>query len=743
MNKISTADNPVLYGADPTANVVAAELAGRFIRLFIRTDHGVVFHDVPFHPFVLVASPQLLDSCPVPFSCRPLAGEEGYRFLVTFATWHDCLAARDHLVKQCHRTASDPAAPYLFLSDPVHQHLLLSGTTFFKGLEFDQLKRLAIDIETDCSPGFEFSNPDRDDDRILTIAVMGKPGVAEVLGGPDHSEQELLEQLNSIIQNFDPDVIEGHNIFRFDLEYIRIRAKRHGVRLTWGRDHSEPRVHHSRLTIAERVIDFPRWDIFGRSIVDTYFLLQLYDVSNRELESYGLKAAARHFGLTEPDRVYVDGRDISRLAREDLEKLRQYNLDDTRETLALSRLLSYSHFLQARIFPYTYQTGMIRGNATRINALFLREYLRQGVAIPHGGGRAELSGGQTDIFRTGVVGPVLSCDVASLYPSLLLAYQLRPARDSLNLFLPLLSQLREFRLQAKQLARSVTDPGEREYYEALQQAFKVLINSFYGYLGAPLHNFSDLAMAAEVTRLGRETIREMLAWLESHGAQPIEMDTDGIYFIPPPQVQSHADQQQLVATMSATLPAGINVELAGRYRAMFSYKIKNYALLGDDGTVTIKGSSLKSRGIEKYLRLFMAELIRLLLTGAGERVEELLHQYQDRLMHHDIPIEQLARTETLGESPASYRDKVRAGKRNPSAAYEIALAADQNYRAGDQISYYVTGRSKNVTAYLECRPIAAHDPLHPDENIPYYLEKLHHLFRKFKAFLPPERTLFD
>ena len=744
MDELRFENNPVLFGADPTTGIVAAELAGRFVRLFIRTDHGVVFHDDPFRPFILLENPELLANGPVPVTCRPLAGDAGFRCLATFASWHDCLAARDYLVKRCHKTPTDPAAPYLFHSDPVHQHLLLTGKTMFKGLEFGSLKRLALDIETACAEGFEFSNPQREEDRILTIAVMDEAGLAEVIGGPDQAEAAMLERLTAIIRQHDPDVIEGHNIFRFDLEYLRIRAARHGIRLAWGRDGSEPRVHRGRFSVAERTIDYPRWDIFGRSIIDTYFLLQLYDVSSRELESYGLKAAARHFGMAAPDRVYVDGRDINRLASEDMARLRQYNLDDTRETLALSRMLSYSHFLQARIFPYTYQTAVIRGNATKINALFLREYLRQGVAIPHGGGRGgELAGGYTDILATGVVGPVVNCDVASLYPSLLLAYQLQPARDSLQLFLPLLAQLREFRLQAKQRARTEGDPGQREYYEALQQAFKVLINSFYGYLGAPMHNFSDLALAGEVTRLGRETIRRMLDWLAGQGARPIEVDTDGIYFVPPPTMQAPEQEAALVSELSHSLPAGITVELGGRYRAMFSYKIKNYALLGHDGTVTIKGSSLKSRGIEKYLRLFMADLIRLLLTGSGAQVESLYLSYHERLGRHEFPIEQLAKTETLSEAPASYREKVRLGKRNPAAAYEIAAASPHPYRAGDQISYYVTGQGKGVTAYQECRPVSAYNPEQPDENIRYYQEKLTHLYKKFAAFLPPERSLFD
>lgn len=743
MGALQFEENEILFGFDKTSRIVAAELAGRFVRLFFRTPHGVTFHDDPFHPFILLEDPELLAGFTGTFTSKTLTGQGAYRCMATFADWHSCLAARDFLAHRTGRTPSAPDAPYLFISDPVHQHLLITGKTLFKGLEFSELHRLALDIETDCAAGYEFSNPQREEDRILSIAVMDEQGFSEVLFGRELSELAMLERLTEIIRERDPDVIEGHNLYRFDLEYIRVRAARLGLKLPWGRDGSEPRVHSSRFSIAERSIDYPRWDIFGRQIIDTYFLLQIYDVSAREMESYGLKQAARHFGLAAPDRVYLEGKQISRYYREDPAALRQYNLDDVRETLALSRLLSYSAFLQTRIFPYSYQNSVIRGNATRINALFLREYLRRGVAIPKAGGDGSFEGGYADIFAYGVVGPVVHCDVASLYPSILLAYQLNPAKDTLGLFLPLLRDLREFRLAAKKRARDESDQHRRDYYQALQQAFKVLINSFYGYLGTTLHNFSDPLVAAEVTRIGRDLIKQMLHWLEEHKARAVEIDTDGIYFIPPAGISTAAEEEQLIRELSAELPPGIEVEMDGRYRAMFSYKMKNYALLGHDGRVTIKGSGLKSRGIEKYLRDFMEEMIRLLLDGTGEKIDAVYQDYQQRLRGHTFEISWLAKTETLSESPANYQQKVRQGKRNAGAAYEIALRSSHQYRAGDQISYYITGRGKGVTAYENCRPVSAYDPARPDENVEFYLAKLQELRGKFARFLPGEKTLFD
>ncbi|WP_318258387.1 hypothetical protein [Geobacter anodireducens] len=235
----------------------------------------------------------------------------------------------------------------------------------------------------------------------------------------------------------------------------------------------------------------------------------------------------------------------------------------------------------------------------------------------------------------------------------------------------------------------------------------------------------------------------MLDWLRDRGARPVEVDTDGVYFIPPPGVSGEEAEAALVRALSATLPAGIEVELAGRYRAMFSYKAKNYALLGHDGRITVRGSALRSRGIERYLREFMGEMIRLLLTDEAQKVPGLYEEYVRRIREHRFPVEWLARTETLGESPATYQQKVRAGKRNPSAAFEIALRADRPYRAGDQISYYVTGRGKGVTVYGQSAPVFRHDPARPDENVDYYVDKLAQLMKKFAPFLPRERTLFD
>lgn len=737
MKDLSFEKNTVLFGADPTEGVVAVEPVGEDkMRLFLRRGDRLETRDEPFTPFLLLENEKLLQGFKQPFRSEKFSSTNDYKVLALFDRWGDCAKARTYLHKKTGQPASSPQAPYLFLSDPVHQYLLLTGKTLFKGLSFKDLHRLALDIETATAPGYAFSNPQREEDRILSIALMDNRGSEEVLFGTEYGEGEMLEALGSRITQIDPDVLEGHNIFNFDLEYIVTRARMHGVKLPWGRDGSEPRTRRSRFSVAERVIDYTRMDIFGRHVVDTLFLLQYYDVAARELESYALKSAARHFGLASPERTYIEPEKIQWYYEHDPEALKEYNLDDVRETLALSELLGYSFFLQTRIFPFSYQNIFVRGNATKINALFLREYLRQRASIPKPGVAESFAGGYTDVFRHGIVRPVVSCDAASLYPSILISYDLKPSGDSLNIFLPLLKDLRDFRLEAKKQAQTAEDPYQRDYYEALQQTYKILVNSFYGYLGTRLHHFSDPHLAGEVTRHGREIIVQMIEWIREQGGEPIEIDTDGIYFVPPPGVKSDKDVMVLVEQLSDSMPKGIEVEMAGKYQAMFSYKKKNYALMDDHGNVIIKGSALRSRGMEKYLREFLSDMIQLMLQDKGKEVYPLSQEYLNKLEDHEFDIGWLAKTETLTESLESYRGKVEAKKRNPAATYELALASERPYRAGDQVSYYVTGKAKRVKVYENSKLTSDYDSDKPDENVAYYQAKLLDLLKKFKEFLP-------
>ena len=746
---LNFSSNQVLFGCNPTEGIVALELEDdRQIRLYRRVQGQLLSELQEFRPVIWLQGSELLRNFKGEVEVAELGGELVYRALAVFRSWKDCLSAKKYLSKVTAGRPPGTSSGFLFLNDPIHQHLLVTGQTCFLGMAPSDVNRMQIDIETYCSSGFEFPNPEREEDRIIAIALSDSSGWETVLWGKELTEPEMLQRLNTIMQARDPDVIEGHNIFKFDLSYLKARAKRHGIALKWGRNGSEPSVYNSRLFIAERTIDYPKWEIYGRHIVDTWILSQFYDISSRELEGLGLKEMAQHFGLASEDRTYVEGSQISRVYDETPEVLRRYSLDDVRETRALSALLTPSYFIQAQIFPYNFQDVVVRGNATKINSLFLREYLRQRHSLPAPPGEAkEFAGGYTAMFKEGVVKNVVHCDVTSLYPSIMLARKVKPQADVLHVFLPLLRDLRSFRVEAKRLAQRAASEDERSHYQALQTTFKILINSFYGYLGTSVSNFADFRAAGEITETGQQILKHMIGWLQQQGSDVIELDTDGIYFVPPTTHSNPAQAEALVGELAATLPEGIEVELDGYYPAMFSYKIKNYALLNTSGRLTIKGSGLRSRGLERFQRQFLRELILLLLTDQEEQVRELYEETLARFERHEFQVEDFCKTETLSESLASYRQKVEEGKRNASALYELALKSGRDYRAGDPLSYYVTGTRKNVTVYESCKLASQWDAAHPDENVAYYKAKLDELYDKFRVYLahpePPVQGVLD
>jgi len=164
---------------------------------------------------------------------------------------------------------------------------------------------------------------------------------------------------------------------------------------------------------------------------------------------------------------------------------------------------------------------------------------------------------------------------------------------------------------------------------------------------------------------------------------------------------------------------------------MFSYKAKNYALLTKDGDVVIKGGALKSRGLEKFQRIFLEEMIKLIMEGKAEAIVDLREKFESKIRNREWKIDMLMKTDTLQDSLEKYRAKIAGSARNRAAAYELALASGRAYKPGAQISYYIKSTPKKVPAYEAAKLASEFDPQNRDENIDYYIAKLDELVKKF------------
>jgi hypothetical protein len=105
--------------------------------------------------------------------------------------------------------------------------------------------------------------------------------------------------------------------------------------------------------------------------------------------------------------------------------------------------------------------------------------------------------------------------------------------------------------------------------------------------------------------------------------------------------------------------------------------------------------------------------------------------FERAIRGREWPVTRLAKTETLQDAPATYAGKIGEKARGRSAAYELALRSKRDYRAGDQVSYYVTGAKKSVPVHAAAKLVADWNPVERDENVPYYVAKLEALYAKF------------
>jgi DNA polymerase elongation subunit (family B) len=577
------------------------------------------------------------------------------------------------------------------------EFLLQRKWRLFRDVPFHALRRCQLDLRW------------ADDGRIqgMEVSTGGKRHRLLAEKDDDGGEAELLLRFNAWLADSDPDVIEGHGLFTGPLDHLRERARQRKVPCLWGRFGQRASFRNSRLKAAERWIDYTRCDAPGRAVVDTQLLVQIYDISARELSGYGRAAAAEYFGVGSDDPLL--------------------------ESKALGDLLLPTYFEQARAFPILLQDATLRGQTSKIDLLFQEAYYHARQALPVPPEIAPFEGGYTRSFHEGVFRHVLHFDVASLYPSLLLAMGRNPSSDTLGVFIPLLRSLREYRLQYKQRARSAPTAEERAEAQARQTAFKILINSFYGYLGFSGARFGDGELAAEVTRRGRELLQALIEEFNRLGCTVLEADTDGIYLS---SEKFAKEPEVLLDLVEGVLPPGIELEYDGHYEAMVCYKAKNYALY-DGKELTLRGSAFRSRAMEPFLQRLTDHLLGHLVGLEAESPESLWQTYRNRIATQALPVGELAKSEVLSQSPDAYERLMAEVGKPRRASAEAALQLSPRPRMGERVSYYVTAKRKGRTSdWQRARPVSAYDPNSAPYDPHYYLEKLDDWKTRYGLFLP-------
>ena len=671
--------DPLLFGHDPTTGIVSvhADHLGR-AWIWKREGGNVTLERGAFRPWIFARDLQDLEHLgsrlvwndeSAEFSVRSLKGEEGtLRYLLT---GRDGQALRQEVLRGAskrkgRRISSLREVSGYYGVGTAEQYLMVTGRTYFKGLEMQDTVRLQFDLETtSLSP---------DTGRMFMIAVKDNRGFERILEARKASQEgEMIESLMEVIAQRDPDIIENHNISSFDLPFLVRRAEHLGVRLNFSRPEAP-----SGLWKVQDGGSSPHWACAGREIVDT-----IDAVRRLNLPSAGLKVVSQLFGIAPEGRVYLEGAKIAETYATQPALVRKYALQDVEEVEALSRRVLAPSFALARMAPRPYHRLPYAGTAMgMLEPMMIRAYLHAGVALPgkQASGEAQ-QGGSVTLFAEGVLKRVVKADVASMYPSLIRHERIGPRSDTLGVFLHLMDHLTGLRLEHKAAARR-GDAGE---HDAMQSAMKLVINSAYGYTGAGrMSVFGDVEAANTVTRRGRETLKEVTDALASRGVTLIEADTDGVYFSVPESWTAH-DERRVIGEVDALLPAGITLEFDGRWAAMLSHETKNYALLGHDGGLELKGAAFTSSRGERYGRVFLEDALKCLLEGAIERIPVLYRETVRRLHSCGYIDAEVSSRVKVNKSQDEYA-LTRASRQE--AVYEALIRSGRAWKSGERFMLY-------------------------------------------------------
>ncbi len=426
----------------------------------------------------------------------------------------------------------------------------------------DLLKIIAIDIET-ANEESGFPHPKYANEEILLITVRDlKTKSTKIFGSRPYEgkhkadfvlckdENQLLQQFVTHWQQRIPDIITGWNIDNFDIPYIINRLLR-----TIGEDYvkklSPWNIVNERSKKVNNV-EQQTYEILGVSSLDYIELYKKYSKKNQE--SYRLDHIA-FVELGERKLDHSQWNTFKEFYSNDWTTYTDYNYHDV---LLIDKLDEQLKFIELQLtMAYTakinYQEAF---SPVRLWDSTIYHYLiNKNIIIPNmdRNVKGELMGAYVKTPITGIHKWIASFDLASLYPHLIMQYNISPETltttklsftidnllDKIELpkvdyaitangwcyskdkrgFLPELmdTMYANRSMHKKQMLKHEqqyeSDKNNKELSKEisrlnnLQLALKETLNSAYGAIGMPYFRYYDLRMAESITSSGQFSIK--------------------------------------------------------------------------------------------------------------------------------------------------------------------------------------------------------------------------------------------
>jgi DNA polymerase I len=289
------------------------------------------------------------------------------------------------------------------------------------------------------------------------------------------------------------------------------------------------------------------------------------------------------------------------------------------------------------------------------------------------------------------------------------------------------------------LSKDKTIPQEeRQLYNVVSQAIKVILNASYGVMGADIFPLYCLPVADSIAAIGRTTIHKAIEKCKELGIEVVYSDTDSIFLREP---SSSAVEEM---TNWARTSLGVDLEVDKEYRyVVFSDLKKNYLGVKPDGAVDVKGLTGKKSHTPPFIRTAFGEILKVLgnvgsqkdFESAKEGIKKIVQQNAQDLEGHKIPLDELSFNVMINKSLGSYGKKTGKGMDNKDTYKGLPqhikaakmLEGKRELRAGEVISYVKTKTTDGV------KPVELAKPEEIDTE--KYLETMESTFEQVLSVL--------
>jgi DNA polymerase elongation subunit (family B) len=648
--------------------------------------------------------------------------------------------------------------PFFTILSPVEQYLIQKKKRLFKGIDdYDGVHRMVFDIETTgLSP---------ESSEIILIGVKDNKGFKKTLSAfGEDGEKKCIEDFFEIVRTIKPTILGGYNSASFDFPFIVKRAEILGINVPEKSrlytDVDGLKMREGMLKLANEVEPYNQFILWGFSIVDIAHGVRRAQAINSEIKSWGLKYITQYLEKEKPNRVYVDGGKISKIYLDNgsyyvnpktgnykeigepgteglLEKfpgkfelwpgrkiIEQYLDDDLYETMIVDDSFSQSTFLLSKVVPTTYERIATMGTATLWKIIMLAWSYENNLAIPARDTKRAITGGLSRLLNVGYAKNIVKFDYASLYPSIQLVYDVFPDCDIMGVQKSMLKYFRNIRIMYKRLAGEHKDknPVLAEMYDRKQLPIKIFINAYFGSLSAPhVFPWGDMNMGETITCVGRQCLRMMIMFFEKKGYKPLVMDTDGVNFSTPEDIDEHKyigkglnelveEGKEYIGISADTAEfndifmrneMGLDIDYTAP--ACINISRKNYIIkLIKKGKEKIKltGNTIKSKKLQQYVVEFLDEGLKYLLDGDGPRFLEFYYETFDKIYNKQIPLAKIANKSRVKQSISDYKKHIKKTTKAGSlmsrqAHMELILQNDHPAGLGDTIYYVNNGTKKS------------------------------------------------